>query len=598
MHLFRAACAVALPSLVLGVLAAPPASAAETSTGVRCTVVGTSGDDLLVGTSSRDVVCGLGGDDVIRSGGGNDLIDAGAGDDVVRAGSGGDRVLAADGADDVAGGDGDDTVAGGGGADDIEGDAGDDTISGGAGQDDLAGEGGGDDVSGGAGDDTLEGGGAGDDLEGQGGDDDLSGGSGADALDGGVGTNICIVDAADESVRCKYDEQAPVMVETVIDPGTVDVSAGDADFTVRVHATDDTGVEDVQVQLYDGDMYVDVPPLMPVSGDQRDGWWETTATVPRWTRPATLSPTVIVRDRLDRTQYDTSSPARLQVLDDDPDTETPRMWLRSPVGSDPVDVRTEGADVKVSVRATDAQSGVDRVDLCLSKPADENQLMLYGICRDGVPRASGTAHDGVWTAVLRIPKGARNGTWNVTAYADDRVHTDGGVSWLGPDAYQRYVDLHACCGEANPFPDGAGALTVIGAEDNTAAWTDDVTVTPAEVDTLPADATTHVRVRAQDVAGEGVTQVTSLLVADSNLATAPQFDQVDLALTTGDLEDGVWEGDLVLPQGTPPGTYHVLTFVTDVAHSTGFIGPSYPNDTTGWRILASDPKVVVKDTRP
>ncbi len=312
------------------------------------------------------MVCGLGGDDVIRSGGGNDLIDAGAGDDVVRAGSGGDRVLAADGADDVAGGDGDDTVAGGGGADDIEGDAGDDTISGGAGQDDLAGEGGGDDVSGGAGDDTLEGGGAGDDLEGQGGDDDLSGGSGADALDGGVGTNICIVDAADESVRCKYDEQAPVMVETVIDPGTVDVSAGDADFTVRVHATDDTGVEDVQVQLYDGDVYVDVPPLMPVSGDQRDGWWETTATVPRWTRPATLSPTVIVRDRLDRTQYDTSSPARLQVLDDDPDTETPRMWLRSPVGSDPVDVRTEGADVKVSVRATDAQSGVDRVDLCLS----------------------------------------------------------------------------------------------------------------------------------------------------------------------------------------------------------------------------------------
>ena len=314
MNLFRAACAVALPSLVLGALSAPPASAAETSTGVRCTIVGTAGDDLLVGTSSRDVICGRGGDDVIQSGGGNDLVDAGAGGDVVRAGPGDDQVLAATGADDVAGGTGSDTLAGGAGSDDIQGDGGGDTISGGGGQDDLSGEGGGDDVSGGAGDDTLEGGGSGDELDGQGGDDDLSGDAGADDLDGGLGTNICIVDAADESVRCKYDEQPPVMVETVIDPGTVDVSAGDADFTARVHATDDTGVEDVQLQLYNSDdLYVDVPALMLVSGDQRDGWWETTATVSRWTKPSLLEPTAIVRDRLDRTQYDSSSPARLQV---------------------------------------------------------------------------------------------------------------------------------------------------------------------------------------------------------------------------------------------------------------------------------------------
>jgi hypothetical protein len=596
MNLFRAACAVALPSLVLGVLSAPPASAAETSTGVRCTIVGTAGDDLLVGTPSRDVICGRGGDDVIRSGAGNDLVDAGAGGDVVRAGSGDDRVLAATGADDVAGGTGSDTITGGGGADDIQGDAGSDAIAGGGGQDDLSGEGGADDVSGGAGDDTLEGGGSGDDLDGQGGDDDLSGDAGADDLDGGVGTNICIVDAADESVRCKYDEQPPVAAETVIDPATVDVSAGDADVTVRVHATDDTGVEDVQVQLAssDGDVYVDVPPLMLTTGGQRDGWWQTTATVPRWTRPASLTPTVIVRDRLDRSQYDTSSPARLQVLDDNPDTTGPRLELRAPLNPDPIDVRTEGADVEVSVRGTDALSGVGRVDLCLSRPGDLGYEAT--ICREDVPRTSGTARDGVWTTVLRIPRGAPSGQWNVWTTADDRGHNSS--RWLGPDAYRGWVEHRWCCGSTNPFPDGAGALTVIGAEDHTAAWTDDVTVTPTEVDTLPADATTHVRVRAQDAAGEGVTQVTSVLVSDSTLATAPQFDQVDLTLTSGDLVDGIWEGDLVLPQGTPPGTYHVLTFVTDIEHSTGFIGPSYPNDTTGWRILASDPKVVVRDTRP
>ncbi|MGN6577425.1 MAG: calcium-binding protein [Nocardioides sp.] len=570
-----------LPALVLAGVSVPPAQAAVTSTGVRCTVVGTPGDDVLTGTPGRDVVCGLGGDDVISTGGGQDLVDAGAGADTVRTGSGADRVLAGPGADDVTTGSGADTVAAGRGADDVATGGGDDTVVAGPGAD------------------TLEGGGGSDDLEGQGGDDDLTGDAGADDLDGGTGTNICIVDAVDESRRCRYDEQPPVMVETRIDPGTVDVTHQDADVVVRVHASDDTGIEDVQLQLAAGNngVALDVPPFEQVEGDQRDGWWQATVTVPRWTRPATLLPTVILRDRLDRTQFDESSPARLQVLDDDPDLETPRLWLRSPVGSDPVDVTSSGADVTVSVRATDVDSGVRRIDLCLSKPADADHLMLYGICADDVARAAGSVHDGVWTATLRIPKGDMNGTWNVTAYASDRAGS-GEVDWLGPDAYRRWIDLGACCSEVNPFPDGAGALTVIGADDRTAAWSDQVTATPAEVDTFQVDALTHVSVHALDAAGEAVTRIEAVLLADSDAATAPQFDRVDLAMTAGSATDGTWEGDLVLPRSTPPGTYHVLVFVDDVAHSTGFVGSSYPGEKTGWRTLDGDPVVVVRDTRP
>jgi Ca2+-binding RTX toxin-like protein len=55
------------------------ADAVTTSSGTRCTVVGTSGDDVLIGTSGRDVICGLGGDDTIKGRGGNDLIDGGRG---------------------------------------------------------------------------------------------------------------------------------------------------------------------------------------------------------------------------------------------------------------------------------------------------------------------------------------------------------------------------------------------------------------------------------------------------------------------------------------------------------------------------------------
>ena len=77
-HLLRTAGALAAPILLLvGLPAVPAAAAVQTSTGVRCTIVGTPSDDVLRGTRHRDVICGRGGRDVIRGGRGNDLIDAG-----------------------------------------------------------------------------------------------------------------------------------------------------------------------------------------------------------------------------------------------------------------------------------------------------------------------------------------------------------------------------------------------------------------------------------------------------------------------------------------------------------------------------------------
>jgi Tol biopolymer transport system component len=89
------------------------------STGRRCTVIGTPGNDVLIGTSHEDVLCGLGGNDVLDGRGGDDLIDGGAGndrviggagDDTMLGGAGADRLLAADGfRDSVDGGSGNDS---------------------------------------------------------------------------------------------------------------------------------------------------------------------------------------------------------------------------------------------------------------------------------------------------------------------------------------------------------------------------------------------------------------------------------------------------------------------------------------------------------
>lgn len=69
--------ALIAPVALLATLAAPiPASAGVFSAaGLRCTIVGTSGDDKLAGTPGKDVICGLGGNDKINGGGGNDIVD-------------------------------------------------------------------------------------------------------------------------------------------------------------------------------------------------------------------------------------------------------------------------------------------------------------------------------------------------------------------------------------------------------------------------------------------------------------------------------------------------------------------------------------------
>jgi Ca2+-binding RTX toxin-like protein len=100
---------------------------------VRCTVTGTTGNDLLRGTPGRDVVCGLEGNDVIRSLGGNDVVYGGPGNDRIETAAGNDVVFAGEGNDTLDGGTGNDALDGGAGRDRIIAGPGRDTMVGGSG---------------------------------------------------------------------------------------------------------------------------------------------------------------------------------------------------------------------------------------------------------------------------------------------------------------------------------------------------------------------------------------------------------------------------------------------------------------------------------
>ena len=122
-----------------------------------CTVMGTSGSDVLGGSPYDDVICAGGGDDFIQAGGGNDIIFAGNGNDTVSGQGGDDKIFGGIGSDILNGNDGLDTVYGGDGNDQINGGPYRDAMYGEAGADRLSGGGGPDYFSGGAGADILEG---------------------------------------------------------------------------------------------------------------------------------------------------------------------------------------------------------------------------------------------------------------------------------------------------------------------------------------------------------------------------------------------------------------------------------------------------------
>ncbi len=199
-------------SLALGfllLLVPESASASQYSSGgLRCTIVGTSGNDSISGTAGRDVICGLGGNDTINGLGGNDVLDGGAGNDTLVGGAGNDS---------LAGGSGTDTVsfvdvttssksvaanlstglASGDGADSL---TGDENLTGGAGNDTLTGDVNGNTLTGGAGNDTLVGGA---------GNDSLAGGTGTDAETGGVGIDSC--DTSGSETRDPSCDLLPLM---------------------------------------------------------------------------------------------------------------------------------------------------------------------------------------------------------------------------------------------------------------------------------------------------------------------------------------------------------------------------------------------------
>lgn len=582
-------------ALVMGAVAAAPAQAATyTSTGLRCTQVGTPYNDTLHGTSAADVICGLGGNDVIFGYSGNDVIDGGVGTDKIYGGRGADKLYGQDGYDTLSGQEDNDRVEGGPGNDIIGTAAGADVVvagtghdyvdlgegndwtDGGAGVDKLVGGGGADTIVGGADGDTINSGSGTDTVYGNDGNDDLVGGPDKDVLSGGGGTNWCEVAPEDIRYTCKTDTQQPTAAGVWLSATSVDVTDAPATVRYSVRVTDDTGVVQVQVgaQYDDGTGYATGGQASLTSGTIRDGWWSGTLVVPRYIEGGSMTVHVFLKDRVGRH----SSPAfgnRLTVVSRNPDRSPPRV-VDSWIGTTSVDVRTSTKTFPASVRIVDDVAGAKPwgTHLCPSHLFADG-FRQAGACEQLV-LVSGTVRDGWWRAVMTVPARSASGTWNLSAWVEDDSTRWGLTFWDGPD-------LHAWQ-QANPpvtgvpLPGRGGRFTVQGVGDTNAPVVSTVRISPSTVNGMAGPTRVTVDVAARDV--EGISAV-SLFARGQDSESGVDLAVSEAQRVSGTARDGVWRFTVDVVQGTPPGTYYLQVVVEDLTHWVTFVSPGYPHSESG-----------------
>ena len=502
----RQRCSVVVGALVVAALSTvgPASQSAETVQAIAstsCTIAGTPRADRLRGTSGRDVICGRGGADVLIGAGGGDVLRGGDGADVVFAGAGSDILRGGDGADDLGGGDG---------------------------------------------------------------NDDLVGGPQSDELDGGSGTNWCTVNASDSASRCVHD-LAPVTTLTVVaEPGTVDVTNGDRDVTVRMHLTDDTGVTGMTVWFKPSGAGNTYPPSFGrlVEGDVRDGWWEAVVPLSTWTPPGRHSMMFRTWDRIGRQTTDEGQ-APFEVLNDHPDQAPPQVTLLSPDPNTTVDVTEQGQRVVIEARIEDQLSGVDRASVHLWQPRTVRVGSVYTL-----KRVSGDGHDGVYRATAWIDAGAVSGNWQLEVNAVD--HALQASKWVSATEYPRYGS------GTYPFALSMGSFPVRGQQvtDIVAPVVESASLSPTVVDTLTRPATVHVTASVSD-AGTGVSDYIQLWLVKPGAEPGLTVGFYGSGQrVSGTAANGVYEGDVTLPQGAPPGSYVLTVRASDEvfnAHQRTFV---------------------------
>lgn len=359
------------------------------------------------------------------------------------------------------------------------------------------------------------------------------------------------------------DITAPEIVVLELQPPSVDVTESAATLTVTARFTDgDTGVTGASLGWMSPaeDSHSYSTHFTRISGDESDGVYRASMSIPRSAAPGHWPLDVQVRDRVGNTRIARRAeleraglPGYLDVASRNPDVTAPDIKALEVLPAQ-VDVRSGPAAVTVRVHAVDDAAGVDGIFVPPISPHDGNGGAQVPIMR----LVSGTPTDGWWEGDISIAENAHAGTWSFAVRPRDVLAN---THELTPD------DLQAR-GMSPQF-------SVLSHEDVTPPSFTAAALSTIAVDVSDQDQQVGFTAQVTDA----VTGVEDYSWGHSNVQLSLQHPlgqlvgQAGMLRTSGTAHDGAYAATLTFPRHSATGLWALHLSAADKIRNSGYVDP-------------------------
>ncbi len=327
------------------------------------------------------------------------------------------------------------------------------------------------------------------------------------------------------------DTTPPQLSGVTATPASVSTCNSPQSTTIGIQASDSSGVAYVTAYLIGpGGQSLSEPATLS-SGSATSGHWSAPLALPEHAEQGAWSISIQTGDTAGNSTYISS--AQLSASGYTSSIEQTCAGDTSPpqvkgVTLEPATVDTSGnsQSIVIDVHATDDLSGVASLQATLSD-GGQSQSASASL------QAGGTTLDGTWQATITLPRWSRQGTWQLSLTATDRVGNS--------------VSLSSSQIEALGLPH---SITQSGEEDDTAPTAHEGSISPNSFDTSQHAVSVAVSLHATD-AQSG----TELLRVEFTSPNGNQHVYGEGSLTSGTPQEGKWTATLEFPQFSQQGSW-------------------------------------------
>lgn len=251
------------------------------------------------------------------------------------------------------------------------------------------------------------------------------------------------------------DTNEPVIVEQLINPSYVDVSAGDQDITVSTRLTDDlSGLDYARMKFSNPSSNQNITCIFSLwkrtSGDMNDGWYEDVLTIPQHAEPGQwilsgielvdFAGNVLNLEGQAAVDYCMALAPNVAYVFDvasgTPDLLPPVIESLS-LNPAVLVATNDSGSIAATAWVSDNLSGLYAGTIYFTSPSGSNSLQAE---LSGSTRISGGATGGVYGAVLGISTNTEKGYWSVSAV--ELADAAGNSMIAQGAAAQTYCDTH------------------------------------------------------------------------------------------------------------------------------------------------------------